>query len=224
MIKKLILTLCFGFALTAGNAQVFEKGKVIVDVYYGAPNWFTFLNRLEYAGEGSTTRMSGIGPVGVRGEFMVTDLIGVGVDVGIIRSKAERQFNLYNTTTNEQEYTIHTSTTQKIGAIATFNFHPLKNDVVDLAVVAGIGYGKRTYGSEYDPGFAYAFENPILNYYNYNFFQSSDSFLGSGTVSVPVSFRIGIIMRFFISDNFGLHFGVGAVHGGIINGGLSLKF
>ncbi len=219
----MILTVCFGLMLSTGNAQVFEKNNVNIDLYYGGINWFTFLNRLDYSGN-PNIQLSGLGPIGVRGEFMLTEMLGIGLDVSINRSRADILFTEFNIATNTVETFTHTSRTQKIGAIATFNFHPLKSERFDLAVVGGIGYGLRTYSEDFPAAFSYVFINNGFVDGKYNFFRSDDSFFGSGTVSVPLAFRIGMVMRVFITENIGLNFGVGAVHGGIFNGGVSFKF
>lgn len=223
MQNKLIFTALFLLIFNFGNTQVFFKNNISLDVYYGGPNWFTFLNKLE-SGYLTNTQLSGFGPVGVRGEFMLTELIGIGVDFGYNRSSAKQQFSEYNSLTGQYDNYYHTSKTQKIGAIATFNFHPIKNDKFDIAVVGGLGYGKRTFGSDYPAAYAYLFAPPTSSGYVYNFFQSTDSFGGAGSITVPLSFKVGMVMRFFITENIGFNLSVGATHGGIVNGGISAKF
>ena len=64
------------------NAQTFSQGDIIVDVLAGGPNF----SKLFVGGdigleEGETESLSGMLPVGLRGEFMVTDKFGIGLEV-----------------------------------------------------------------------------------------------------------------------------------------------
>jgi hypothetical protein len=47
---------------------------------------------------------------------------------------------------------------------------------------------------------------------------------GSISGLVPVGFKLGVIMRYFFTDNIGMNLGVGLGQGGLLNGGLSVKF
>lgn len=79
------------FLLTIGTsaAQGVKKGNVLVDAYYGFPNLYTTVFKTAYANSGSEEglKIGGVGPLGVRAEYMVADKIGVGLDIGYNNSK-----------------------------------------------------------------------------------------------------------------------------------------
>ncbi|MFA7274682.1 MAG: hypothetical protein WC044_12510 [Crocinitomicaceae bacterium] len=232
MIKRLFFATFFGLFITQGNTQVFQKNNVIIDAYYGFPNWFTVLNDNQYNGLSMfPNNVSGVGPLGIRGEFMITDMIGIGLDAGMNQSKIVEEYTYYDANSGNNVLGTIESSTQKIGGIFTFNFHPIKaGNKFDLAVTAGLGFGKRTYQTTFsNPELLTSADIYYYDYWNtpstqYNFFQNGDNFLGAITLPIPLAFRIGMTMRYFFTPNFGLNFGVGAAHGGIINGGVSFKF
>lgn len=200
--KKKLLVLATAIFMVGGsaNAQAVEQGNMIIDAYYGFPNLYTNVFKTAYANSGTEIdlKIGGIGPVGGRFEYMVADKIGVGLDVG---------FNNSNITyfedqgTNRYEYDF---STQKLGFMATFNYHFLQNvDMVDAYVMFGAGYGNRT--------FTFSSTDP-------NYVESSVESL------IPVASRIGVGMRYFFTDNIGLNLGLGFGQGGLVNAGISAKF
>lgn len=196
-IKLVALAVLCSFASTGNlNAQVLEEGDKVVDVYYGFPNLYTSAFKTAYASDvtDNSLKVGGIGPVGARFEYMVSDKIGLGVDIGFNQSKI---------TYTESGYKYEFST-QKLGVMATFNFHFLeRNDKLDLYGVFGIGYGDRSYNfSSTEPGYT-----PT-----------------NITSLIPVASRIGVGMRYMFTDNLGANLGLGFGHGGLVNAGLSFKF
>lgn len=201
-------TATLGFTSTA-SAQAVEQGNVIIDTYYGFPNLYTAVFKAAYANSGTELdlKIGGIGPLGLRGEYMVADKIGVGLDVGFNNS-----FVRYSEATEEYNETTGTWTpvtydydfkTQKIGAIVTFNYHFLDNDKVDAYAVFGAGYGSRSF----------TFKSTDPNYVE----ESIKS-------TIPVASKIGVGMRYFFTDNIGANLALGFGQGGIINAGISAKF
>ena len=66
------------FSQSNVHAQAMEQGKIGIDVYYG---YGTFASAIVKAiTSESTAKTSFLGPVGVRGEYMVSDEVGVGLD------------------------------------------------------------------------------------------------------------------------------------------------
>lgn len=199
------LTIC-----TSTKAQVVEEGNILIDVYYGFPNLFTTVFSKAY--EQSTIyeqidfKSGGAGPFGLRGEYLITDKFGVGLDAGFessfvsyVESRTE-----YNSTTMQDEtnYYTYDFNTRKIGVMATFNFHVVDNDNIDVAIVLGAGYKNRTF----------------------EFTSNEPGYVGSKTGSlIPVAFKIGAVGRYFFTDNIGINFGLGLGQGGLLNGGLSIK-
>lgn len=209
--KKIVLLLAGAaiFTTTSVSAQAVEEGNVIVDVYYGFPNLYTAVFKSAYANSGTEEdiKIKGLGPVGLRGEYMVADKFGVGLDIGfnntVITFKDDK--DVYNTTTSTYETKTYDYeySTQKLGVMATFNYHFLDNDNVDAYVMAGAGYGNRSYK-----------------------FDSTDPDYDEESVKglIPVASRIGVGMRYFFTPNIGANMALGFGQGGLVNAGLSFKF
>jgi hypothetical protein len=210
--KKTLLTFVAFFTLgltSQVEAQVVEQGKVIVDGYYGFPNLYSSIFKTAYANSGNelNLKIGSMGPVGIRGEYLISNKIGFGLDLGMnstILTYSEPT-QVYNSTTDT--YTTmnydYTFKTQKIGAIVTFNYHFIENDNFDAYFVFGAGYGNRTYD-----------------------FKSTDPTYTSSSVKglIPVAAKIGFGMRYFFTENIGANLAVGAGQGGLVNIGLSAKF
>ncbi len=213
--KKLFVTslLSLGMFLpSAANAQL-EQGNVLIDAYYGFPNLYTTVFKTAYvnSGEAVNLKIGGIGPVGGRIEYLLSDKIGLGVDVGFNNSTIQ-----YSETGINQVYDPNTGlttdvpynydydfSTKKIGVIATFNYHFVQNEELDAYVVVGGGYGNRSFS-----------------------FKTNDPSFAEGDISgvIPISGKIGVGMRYFFTDNIGANFAVGLGQGGVVNVGLSAKF
>lgn len=205
--KKLVFFLTFTVGAVFSNnvsAQAVEQGNVIFDGYYGFPNLYTTVFKTAYANSGTEVnlKINGIGPLGFRAEYMVADKMGVGIDVGFNNSKITYQEEGYDPNTNSTVMYDYTFSTQKLGVMATLNYHFLDNDKVDAYAAFGMGYGNRSF----------KFESTDPNYVEANI---------SGLI--PVASKISVGMRYFFTDNLGANLALGFGQGGIINAGLSFK-
>lgn len=211
--KKLILpfvALTMLFASTNSNAQVVQQGSIIVDGYYGFPNLYSSIFKAAYANSGSEIglKFGSLGPVGIRGEYLLSDKVGLGLDLGMNSSSIsyDEVSSVYNSTTmtySDVSYN-YKFATKKIGAIVTFNYHFIENDKLDAYFVIGMGYGKRTFTtSTTDP-----------------------SYTDGGTIRglIPVASKIGVGMRYFFTENIGANLALGLGQGGLVNVGVSAKF
>lgn len=214
MLKKTITITSILSAMIFGQigtttAQAVEAGNVLIDTYYGFPNLYTSVFKTSYANSGTEVdlKISGLGPLGGRVEYMVADKIGVGLDIGMNSSKVEykEEGTEYNSTTGTYDTKVYdyTFSTQKLGVMATFNYHFLDNDAVDAYVMFGAGYGNRTFK-----------------------FESTDPNYEEATINglIPVASRLGVGMRYFFTPNIGANLALGFGQGGLVNGGLSFKF
>ena len=209
--KKTLLAIFVGVAaLTSNNAsaQAVEEGNIIIDAYYGWPDLYKSTFRTAYANSGSEIdlKMTGLGPLGGRFEYMMTDKVGLGLDVvynsaGVQYKEVSQEYNSTTSTYEDVTYE-YDFKTQKIGAIVTFNFHFVDNESLDVYGVAGAGYSNRTF----------SFESTDPNYTE-----------SSVTGVIPVGFKLGLGMRYFFTPNIGLNMGIGLGQGGLLNGGLSVK-
>jgi len=200
----------FAFGLSFNSsAQAVEEGNIIVDAYYGFPNLYTTVFKTAYANTGSELdlKVNGAGPLGLRGEYMVTDKIGLGLDLGFNNSKVSyneisQEFN--STTGNVDNVTYaYDFKTKKIGVLVCFNYHFLDNDKFDLFGTFGLGYASRS--------FSFTSTNP-------NYTPTAVSSL------IPIGSKIGLGMRYFFTDNIGANLQLGFGQGGILNAGISAKF
>lgn len=180
---------------------------MVFDVYYGFPNLYTTVFKAAYANSGTEEdiKISGLGPVGFRGEYLIADKIGLGLDIGFNNTKISFKETFNETNSNgqivEKTYT-YDYKTSKLGVMLTFNYHFIDNDQVDFYGVFGVGYGNRNF----------SFESTNPNFTSIN--QES---------LIPIASRIGIGVRYFFTDNIGLNVAAGFGQGGILNAGVSVK-
>ncbi len=208
--KKAIICAIAAFGMMFSNnasAQAVEEGNLVFDVYYGFPNLYTTVFKAAYANSGTEEdlKVSGLGPVGFRGEYLLADKIGLGLDIGFNNSKVS--YTETSSGVNSQGQIVENTytydfTTKKLGVMLTFNYHFIDNDQVDFYGVFGVGYGNRTFS-----------------------FESSDPNYDEGSIEslIPVASRIGVGVRYFFTDNIGVNVAAGFGQGGILNAGLSVK-
>ncbi|MDX1652504.1 MAG: outer membrane beta-barrel protein [Brumimicrobium sp.] len=213
MKKKVLLfagMLSFLFT-TSGNltAQV-EQGSIIIDPYYGFPNFGkSFLQAVEDSNPESTDfKSGGIGPAGLRAEYMVSDRIGLGFD--IIYNSLYSSFTDVDTTgvdgsgnyitqTYEYEYRM-----QRLRAQVRINYHfDISNPQFDSYIGLGAGTNNR---------FRTTTENGV----------EVDGDLSDFTL-IPFSMRFCAGARYYFTDNIGLNMEIG-LGGPVLSGGISFKF
>jgi opacity protein-like surface antigen len=189
-----------GFNNTA-VAQV-EQGNVIIDAYYGYPNFGKSLaDGVNTAS--STVTVGGIGPAGLRVEYMLADNFGLGVD--FIYNSTTLSFtsdSLNSDGTLARSYDVKSSM-QRIRVMLRANYHFVQTDVLDAYVGFGAGTNNRIWGVDTD----------FPNY--------EDTSIGA--TASPVSARIALGTRFYFTDNIGMNVELG-LGGPLLSAGLSLKF
>lgn len=200
--------------LSMGNSfgQGVSKGNVIIDAYYGFPNFGkSFLQAIEDANDGATNfQVGGIGPAGLRVEYMIADRIGVGVDViynsnsssfTSIDSTYNGNTDSWSTETNSLEYKM-----QRVRAQLRFNYHfNIINPALDSYIGVGAGTNNR---------FRTTLENNI---------DITDNDGISNFTLLPFSLRVAAGLRYYFTDNIGLNAEIG-LGGPLVSAGLSVKF
>jgi len=183
------------------NAQVVEEGTMIFDVYYGFPNLYTSVLKAEYTNnnpgnEYLNVDIGGIGPLGFRFEYLITDKIGFGVDMNYTNTSVT-----WNEIINEDTYD-YSVKVPRLRVMGKFNFHFAKSDKFDVYTAFAAGYGSFKLVTETnDPNYIFTnLENPI-----------------------PVSIRFALGARYFFTDNLGANLEFGILGGALINVGLSYK-
>ena len=191
-------------------AQANTQGSVIIDPYYGFPNFgASFSKNFETAGN-SDLKVKGLGPLGLRAEYMLADKIGVGVDVifnnyDLTYRSTDSLYNgatdTWTTTVNENEYKMN-----RLRIQARFNYHfEVNNPNLDAYLGIGAGSNNR---------FRKAYENGVE--------VTDDADLGNLTL-LPVSFRFCTGLRYYFTENIGMNAEIG-LGGPLISAGLSLRF
>lgn len=193
------------------SAQCIKQGDVLVDAYYGWPNLFkialqadvnTIQNSNAQNGYAPITGLSvyGIGPLGAKAEYLITDKFGLGLDfnysnVGFKFSDASADQNGNPITYN------YNLSSAAVRAMVGANFHFVNSNKLDVYAAVKIGYYNRSFGMiTNDPNFR-------LNF----------------SISDPLAFRMEIGMRYFFTDNIGVHANFGFPGGPLIAAGISLK-
>jgi outer membrane protein W len=204
--KKILFSIValFVFNVQSLNAQAIHEGSVLVDAYYGFPNLYTSVYKGLYANSGSelNVNIGSAGPLGLRAEYLISDKVGFGLDLGFNSTTISYDSQTYDASLNPITYNYKYST-RKIGALVSFNYHFVEDDNFDAYFVVGMGYGSRS--------FDVTSNDPTMVKPNWK-------------SVVPVASKIGVGMRYFFTENIGANFALGLGQGGIINVGLSAKF
>ena len=205
--KKLLLSIAaaaFLFAPAESNAQAIEKGTILIDAYYGFPNWTKSIMETTYTNTGSSSNLSisGIGPVGGRLEYMVGGKIGVGADVNYTSASINWKEASVDTSGAPIAYDYNAGQSI-IRAMALFSWHFVGSDNFDAYLTFGAGYRSKTY----------AYESNDPN-------EVSASIEGIN----PLAMRLGVGGRYFFTDNIGAGLELGLGGGGNVRAGLAMKF
>ena len=190
-----LLTLALFACSSLSHAQTYSLGTTIIDVFAGGPNVSkVFVGGAASLNEGTET-LTGILPIGLRAEYMVTDKFGIGLEVSYASGK-----RVYDYSQIDTAYTI-TGEHNKLRVLPTFNFHFLDNETVDLYLALGVGMKDVNY---------------IWSSTNNNDIDDLEFPTGK------ISSKLALGTRIFFTDNIGANFAFG-IGGPLINGGLSIK-
>lgn len=206
--KKIIFALTV--FMTAGVAAVFGQaatmGSVIIDPYYGAPNLGKTLTESVSSTNTTLGNVTGIGPAGIRVEYMIADRIGVGVDA--IYNSFATEYSHDSLNSDGSLYKTYTGNVSmsRLRIHARFNYHfNITNPDVDAYFGVGAGTNMRFWKADASDS-------------EYN----TDDLKGSGTL-LPVSARICTGIRYYFTENIGLNAEIG-LGGPLVSGGISFKF
>jgi len=180
-----------------GGDRCVSEGSFVMDAYYG---FLTLAGTLVKAlGAGSGAKTTIIGPIGLRGEYMVSNVVGVGGDL---------QFNSYTLSWTERFYDIYGDpytyyykiNWTRIRAMARVAFHFAVSRAVDpyFAVSGGLRIE------------SFSVETNDLGY-----------IVGIGGVGGAARLALGT--RFFFTPNIGAFAELGVFGGGLFHFGLSAK-
>lgn len=190
-----LITMAFIVCGSFVQAQTYSLGTTVIDVFAGGPNVSkAFVGGATNLNDGTET-LTGMMPIGLRGEYLVTDKFGIGLEVTYASGK-----RVYTYSENGNAYIV-TGEHNKMRVLPTFNFHFLDNEKVDFYLALGAGLKNVNY--------TWTSTNPD---------ESDELDLPTGKISS----KLGIGTRIFFTDNIGVNFAFG-IGGPLINGGLSVK-
>jgi opacity protein-like surface antigen len=209
---KLILIASFTvlFAISA-NAQKGEsdkcvgEGTFIADAYYGYPflagNFIKDYYTNSYSGAPSNEKVVNYNHVGGKFEYMINDMVGMGVDYTYAKA-IYTYTDSYYTSASGLSYGKFTESVTKQRFLLRVNIHFATSRELDPYATAGFGY-KQTVSKT---------DNIYNNQLDWGIFNA-----------LPVAFRVGAGLRWFFTDNIGVCIEAG-VGGPVIQGGLCAKF
>jgi hypothetical protein len=166
----------------------------VADAYYG---FFTLSGTLINAlGAGSGANTVILGPIGLRGEYMVSNVVGVGGDL---------QFNHYSISWSERTifgtYSYATKWT-RIRIMGRMAFHFAVSSTIDPYVAVSAGLRIENFSVETnDP----------------------DGYDAAGVGGVGPAVRFALGMRYFFTPNIGAFAELGVFGGGLFHIGVSIK-
>ena len=199
---KKIYTVLFGAVVIAAsptkvNAQAVEQGSIIVDTYYGFGTLTTAI--LKAVTDNSTAKVSSLGPIGARFEYMVSDKIGVGLDGHHVQNTVTWT-DQDTSGSGNYSYEVKRSV---IRIMPRMNIHFGGGDAFDAYFGIGAGWRQANFSSKSnDPNY------------------SDESLKGVN----PFAFRVALGARYFFTDNIGLNMEFGLGGGAMIHGGITAKF
>jgi hypothetical protein len=199
--KKIYYLTAVLFVLSfSGLTAQIEKGNIIIDTYYGAPNLITGLLKSAVSGSNSTNVSVGsLGPLGARVLYMVGERVDLGLDVNYANSSVTG-IGTNSNTGLPYSYTVSLPRVRVMGA---FDYHIALTENFNFYYMVHVGYGN----------------------WSYNTSSSDPTYVPSKiTYSIPIAFRTGVGARYYFTKNIGLNADFGFFGGGLIQGGVSAKF
>ncbi|MDF2448278.1 MAG: hypothetical protein K0R26_782 [Bacteroidota bacterium] len=186
------------------------KGKFIIDAYYGYPYMVgKYIKNIVSESGAGNIEVSNLNHLGGKFEYMVNDVIGLGMDYtyASVTAKYTETHSVFNYATNqyEDQNNVYTLGLSKQRMLAKINIHFATSKYLDPYATGGIGY-KQT------------------RVYSSNINDQKEVYDVSQTLNIlPVAFRLGIGMRYYFIKNVGVAIEAG-LGGPAVQFGISAKF
>ena len=198
----LIAASCVQVASAQGGERAVMKGQNSVNVYYGANLLRSFYKNV--ADEAALNlEIGGLGPIGIVYEHMVTDGIGLGVELGYGQTTVGWDYEdvdfftggVLNTYHVDYKFTL-------IRAQVRANFHFAKSSNFDAYFLLNAGYRHQTFTIE-----------------------TNDPYWTGGSIGtlIPFGIKPGLGLRYFFNGPIGLHMEI-AAGTPLLCGGVSVRF
>jgi opacity protein-like surface antigen len=131
-IAAALIFLAAGF--NKAEAQSFEQGNILVSAGYGFGNFYKTFFKVFNDEQGYKT--GSFGPIYVKGEYAMSDKVGLGANFAFIKNHAEYNFN-NPTTGNPYKATLDRTAFSVNGRV---NFHFANGDQIDPYFGVGAGF------------------------------------------------------------------------------------
>lgn len=199
-----ILLASYSFSQENLDQLAVKKGDIILEAYYGSPDYFDVYYYISSSSfresrqnNNQNHSVKRIAPIGVRGEYLLTNRIGIGFNLGY-------QSISWTGLMYKSEYEVESQDVEQmqIGLIPTFNYHFMKREKLD--VYFNIGFGLEYTHLEVTSS------SPTMYHGKRDF--------GSGTTV------LGFGARYFFTNHFGVSSNLQLGQGGLISGGITYKF
>lgn len=194
----LIMASCAQVAYGQGGERAVMKGQNSVNVYYGL-NLLRGVYKAAASEAATGLEIGGLGPVGLVYEHMVTDGIGLGVELGYSQTTVSWREEDFFTTSLVYDYELQFTL---LRAQVRANFHFAKSPNFDAYFLLSAGYRKNDWT-----------------------YTSNDPFYTGGSVTIPMPFGLkpGLGLRYFFNGPIGLHMEI-AAGTPVFCGGISARF
>ncbi len=219
--KKTLLILAFSFPVFLSNlvlSQANFTGNIIISPYYGFPN-FGSLTLPSSELHGTNAKFNSLGPLGIRAEYMISEKIGLGIDViyNSYNLTFTSESSVYNGNLDQwvtQDVKVEKSM-QRIRIQARYNYHfKVSNPSNDWYFGLGVGSNSRIFKyfengvKTTDPGTSNQSDTSQVNFTGSNVF--------------PISTRVCFGYKHYLTSNWagGIEIGLG---GPIISAGITYK-
>jgi Outer membrane protein beta-barrel domain len=187
------------------QAQTMHKGNFVIDGYYGFPNLTTSALKLlvREVYDSPDLVAKGIGPFGGRAQYMVTDELGLGLDVYYAKSSVEFTTQYTDTIVGTQTFKVQLDNPRP-RFLFRADYHFLNSENVDFYAALGLGVNAAH--------FKFTTQDPIFN---------KNSLTLPGII--PVAFRLAIGTKVYPVPFLGIGAELG-IGGPLLTVGLTGRF
>ncbi|MFT7344793.1 MAG: hypothetical protein ACI9XP_001382 [Lentimonas sp.] len=204
IIKTTMLSAMLAFSFSSFS-QTNSPGQFVVETFFGGPNTvkaFAVLTTSVYDllpdAKNTTT---GFGPIGGRFEYLITEKIGLGFETAFTKAESITTYSSSDMNGDPTTESVMYSQT-KIGFMPAIFVHFVDNDQWDVFFEGGMGYK-----------------------INNRTFDFSESTIATEEIKsvIPISARVAIGARYYITPNFAVNAQFGVGNSGVLQGGLTYR-
>lgn len=204
MKKTIVLLLLAVLSFNTYLAQedgIMKKGNSSINLYYGF-NVFTRVYKNFLQDNAIEMKYKQKGPYGIVYEYLVTDAVGLGAELGYSDFSISFKENTTDVNGNPVAYDwVYRWNTSRLMFRA--NYHFAESEDIDAYGLFSVGYRLSQ--------FSFSSNDPNVSSFNYNY------------NVLPLAIKPGIGLRYFFLDNMGFNLEL-AIGTPIICGGITFKF